>query len=362
MKTSDIDTLPIKPVMPPETKRIRKLAPKYITSIIENTRALPSVSSIEELRPEQIDTLGGGVDGATYLVRSPQTQVVIKLSNHGVEAEAEALLAWRAQHAHVPKLLDCGIVPATANQKIKVKYLIQEAILDKNKRVAETCADYLVHTPGDARAIGRLLGKELALMHQAIASRSFGEYADGQGNTAPHKTWNAYMLGYFEAQKDYLTHLDVTSAQFHAVQKYIEATNFIGKGRYLHGDFSIRNATIRSYNPLRISLFDPNPLIGDPSWDIAILFNNYEFRKRLMQYDAKQRQLCIRDQQLVIGFKQGYTRNIDDKSMAVSQLLQAVLQARYQEARGKSKDDKLELKVRQEFVIDLINKLTKRLK
>ncbi len=359
MKHKDLPKLSVEPHLSKDAATLRKKAPDLIASVIEKTHALPQIDSIEDLRSEQVSVLGGGVNAAVYLVRSSNKQVIIKLHYDGLEAEAEALKAWKARHVRVPSVLDSGIVLKTKNSKRPIKYLIQSAMLDKHGRIVETCASYLVDKPDKARAIGRLLGKELNKLHSAIANRSFGEFSDSPGNTAAYASWNAYMLGYLDAQTEYLKSIGVSEKQLAGVQKYIEDCKFIKTGRYLHGDFSIRNAAIKSHEPLAVALFDPNPLIGDPTWDVAVLFNNYEYQKRRMEYDDRHRELYIRDQQLLAGFKQGYDRTIRKKRLKVAQLMQAALQAKYKSDKVRAnKSEPLELRVRNEFLSDIIGEIS----
>lgn len=330
---------------------------KYVAAVIDASDVLPGVESFEALRPEQLSVLAGGVDAATYLVRSGEGQAIIKISDHDIESEVEALEAWRRHRVRVPEVLATGVVPQTASRK-KLKYLIQKAILTKHGRLVETCADYLVTSPEQSRIVGRLLGIELTKMHQAIAPRSFGEYADAAGNTAAYQSWNAYMLGYLQLHAKYLVELGVDENDVQKIETYIKNCNFVVRGRYLHGDFSIRNAAVKSYEPLKVSIFDPNPIVGDPTWDIAVLFNNYEFHKRRMQYDNVQVDLYNRDKQLLTGFKQGYNRKIHDENLWVAQLMQAILQAQYTAEKVKSKKlDAIDLKVRTDFIVELARRM-----
>lgn len=336
----------------------KKADRKYITSVIDQTSVLPGVDSFEELRPEQFNVLAGGVDAATYLVKSGDGQVIIKISDHDIEAEAEALQAWRKQHARVPDVLAFGVVPKLTAGKKKMKYLIERALVTKYGRLVETCASYLVYAPEQSRAVGRLLGMELTKMHRAVANRSFGEFADASGNTAAYQSWNAYMLGYLELHAKYLKGLGIAEEEIEKLREYIQGRTFVSRGRYLHGDFSIRNAAIKCFEPLQVSIFDPNPIVGDPTWDIAVMYNNYEFQKRRLAYDDKQKELYDRNRQLFIGFRQGYQRKIRDGNLWVAQLMQAILQAQYTATKVKEKKmDKVALRVREEFIVDTVRRM-----
>lgn len=358
MNMPDIDVLPTSSDIQADNKRLRKRAPEYLRSVVEDSRAIPQLSSLAELRSEQIEALGGGVDAATYLVISPKIKCIIKFTYDGFEAEVEALQAWRQRHVRVPEVIASGTVPVTKGDARPVKFLAQQALLEPNRRLAETCASYLVHSPEKARVIGRLLGAELSKLHRAVATRSFGEYADAPGNTAPYASWNHYLEGYFDVQLGFLRSLDIDENRLQKVRHFIRTHRFVPRGRYLHGDFSIRNATVKTHGQLRVYLFDPNPLVGDPTWDLAVPFNNYAFQKRRIRHDDTHRELFVRNQQLLIGLKQGYTRRIDEPSLWVSRLLQACLQAQY--AADSDKKDELDVEVRQQLVRELVEKIASR--
>lgn len=268
---------------------------RHISYILKKAHILPDFDTIQNLRPEQMTVLGGGNNAAVYLIRSPEKQVIIKLDEQGVEAEAEAIAQWRKRGARVPDVLAAGTFPESLIKRKNLKYVIQKALLTKHGILAETCANYLAHSPDRARVIGRLMGAELTKIHRAVSDRSFGDYGDSDANTAAFKTWSAYLLSYLEHQKDYLKKLGVSDEDLAAVADYIQNCTFVTRGRYLHGDFSIRNAAIKSFEPLKISLFDPNPLIGDPTWDIAVPHNNYEFAKRRYEIDGRAKDIYDRD-------------------------------------------------------------------
>jgi fructosamine-3-kinase len=355
MKLSDIETLPVTQTTSPAKKRMRLQAPRFIASVIEDARVLQSVASIKDLRPEHLQPLAGGVDAATYLVNLPKEQVIIKLGIGGVAAETEAIEAWKARNVRVPKVLKKGIVPVTKGSAQPLHYLVQQALLDDSGRLIETCAAYLVYAPEKARQVGKALGIELNKMHSAISDGYFGEFKDSHGSRSSYKTWNGYVTDALRQQETYLYKLGVSEADFDAALETIRHHTFVKRGRYLHGDFSIRNVAVKSRDPLKVSIFDPNPLIGDPSWDVSFLINNYEFEKRRLAHDDSQRDLYVRNQQLWTGFKQGYTRRMPDISLKSAQLVQAIYQAQYTESIG----DAIGFRVRKEFILELIEALAK---
>jgi fructosamine-3-kinase len=358
IKISDVDALPVKETMPLAAQRVRVEAPKFIASIINDTNALMTVDSIEQLREEHIQALSGGVDAATYLVNLPNERVIIKLSYAGLEAEAEAINAWRARHVRTPKVLRTGIVPSTKDTKQPVKFLMQQAMVTSEGRLIETCANYLVHSPKKARQIGTGLGQELAKIHSCVSTRLFGEFKDAAGSHSSYHTWNGYVVDAIKYNASYLEELGIEQSAVKSVIDFAKQHTFVSRGRYIHGDFSIRNVALKSYEPLKLSVFDPNPLIGDPSWDISFLINNYELQKRRRAYDDSQHDLYTMHQQLWIGFKQGYARKIHEKSLLVAQFIQAIYQAQYTQRQG----DDIGLRVRTEFLQDTAKKIASFLK
>jgi streptomycin 6-kinase len=51
------------------------------------------------------------------------------------------------------------------------------------------------------------------------------------------------------------------------------------ESRLLHGDVTIRNVGVYRYRPITVGLFDPKPMSGDSSWDIAPMMNNVAFNE-----------------------------------------------------------------------------------
>lgn len=333
---------------------------RHISYILKKARILSDFDTVQDLRPEQMTVLGGGNNAAVYLIRSPEKQIIIKLDDQGVEAETEAIEQWRKRGARVPDVLAAGKFPESLVKRKNLKYIIQKALLTKHGILAETCANYLAHSPDNARTIGRLMGAELTKIHRAVSDRSFGDYGDVSANTAAFKTWNAYLLSYLEHQKKYLKKLGVRDEDVIAVADYIKNCKFVSHGRYLHGDFSIRNAAIKSFEPLKISLFDPNPLIGDPTWDIAVPYNNYEFAKHRYEIDERGKDIYDRDKQLLIGFKQGYARRIKMDALLPARLIQAVLQAQATEDKvARRKMDKEDFQARKDVIHNLVEYMAK---
>ena len=326
MKQIDIPTLPIKSTADAGTQYVRNEAPKFLRSVIEKTHTIPFVKKLDDLNLEDVTPLAGGEEAATYLVLHGGEGVIVKFATRGLRAEAEALEEWSAKGVHVPKVYSYGIVPHTQSASQPIAYIVEEALVDKHGRLAETCEMYLHHTPEKARYVGRLMGSELTKLHSCLSERSFGDFADSAANTAAYGSWNTYLLDYFATQQDYLLEHHVTESQLEKIRKFMETCKYVKQGGYLHGDFSVRNAVIL---PARdsVALFDPNPVIGDPSWDVAVLYNNEAFSRRHKDYDEAQTDRWQRDHQLLIGFRQGYDRKISEPNLLTAQLVQSILHA-----------------------------------
>jgi hypothetical protein len=78
------------------------------------------------MAPDQVDSVGGGVDAATYLVKRPDGDVVVKFNSEGLESEAGALRAWKPYTERVPGVLGIGTVPSSVDPP--TKYLILAAL------------------------------------------------------------------------------------------------------------------------------------------------------------------------------------------------------------------------------------------
>jgi fructosamine-3-kinase len=284
MQLQEIATLPIASHMDSNTKRLRQRAPQYLQSIIEHTRTFPALSSLEQLPNEALTAITGGMLSANYLLYLPDSgSVVIKLLFEGAEAEAEALQFWDKHGANVVKVVQAGTVPITQRTKHPVKYLILEGVTDSRGQPALTCQQYVAEYPSATLHVGRLLGHELAKMHARTSYRTFGEYADLPNAKAPFKSWNAYLEGYLDVHHDYLLTLNILEADIERLRRVIREKKFAPHGRYIHGEFSLRNALVEKQRPLTVKVFDPNPTIGDPSWDLAVLQNNHDFSRRKIE-------------------------------------------------------------------------------
>ncbi|MDB5244560.1 MAG: hypothetical protein JWN18_430 [Parcubacteria group bacterium] len=366
MRLEDIARMPAQTHMPHEIQRLQREAPRYVRAIIEKTKTFPKVKSIDELEPGSIELLEGGVASALYSVRNLDELVVIKLRKDGIEAERESLEAWAKEGVRIPTIRHQGVVPKSL-EKAKIKYLLLDFIVNKKGERASTGVAFLRKNPNRARQMGQVLGRTLARMHRAKSKRSFGEFADTVGKSkTPIRTWNKYLLGYVRLHHTYLQRLGISRRLLRQLMRSIEKIRFSSRGIYVHGDYSLRNVMVESSKPLKIVVFDPNPLIGDPSWDIAILFNNRDYRRKRYEWDPTvphYREAYRIEERFFDGFWKSYRlatrKNISLDKIRIAQLIQTIihLQAEEHKTYQSKAMNELEVRVRREVLFERFGSL-----
>lgn len=369
MNVQDIPTLPIAAHMSQQVKQLRENAPHYIKSVIEKTYALREIGSLKELGQGALSPLSGGMLSVAYWLSFDDEDRVIKLRYRGVAAEAKSLEAWSKQGASIVKVYSRGVIPETRGKEDPIKYLILEGVTDAKGHPAPTCYDYVESHPGSAKKLGDVLGCELAKMHRAKTQRTFGEFADMWGkNNSPYKTWNSYLDGFVMSHYDYLLTLGLTESKLKRLRKKIAEKHFPKQGVFVHGDYGLRNALLISQNPIKVVIFDPNPLIGNPSWDLAISYNNYEFERRKHDYAPRKKAYKVsfeRDRDFLEGLIYGYEkeakRKIDEEAVALSQLMQCTFLLQIEENKAHKKkvdpNKEIEVMVRKDTIFDKVEKL-----
>ena len=317
--------------------------------VLEDSGAFPDLPRLDRMAPEQIVALGGGVDAATYLVRGPRRDAVVKLKGSALEAEARALRAWRPYTARVPEVLASGTVLAAGGRL--VKYLVLAALKNEAGRVVETAAGYLDRSPASARELGRALGAELHRMHQAVDGTGFGNFADSPGSERTYRSWSGYLEDFLALHADRIRQLGIGEDRIQATLGFIRACPFVAESRFLHGDVSVRNVGIFGYQPITVGLFDPNPLCGDPSWDIAPMTNNVAYNELRSRRDSVPSRVLLRDRELLDGFWESYPGGVAEESLLAAQLVQALLQAEHRRDRLRHHQaDTVDLEVTHEFI------------
>jgi fructosamine-3-kinase len=274
--------------------------------VLQDSGAFPDLPGPDQLAPEQVVALGGGVDAATYLMLCPRRDVVVKLKSNGLEAEARALRAWKPYTTRVPEVLGSGTVPSMDERSMK--YLVLAALKNDEGRIVETADEYLDRSPASARELGRALGTELHRMHQAVDETGFGNFADSPGSEHTYGSWSGYLEDFLSLHAGLVQHLGISEGRIQATLAFIHACPFVAEGRFLHGDVSVRNVGMFRYQPVTVGLFDPNPLSGDPSWDIAPLMNNVAYNELRQRREPAPSTVLLRDRRTPGGVLGGLSR------------------------------------------------------
>jgi fructosamine-3-kinase len=331
----------------------------HLRWVLEESGEFTDLPKLDQMSEDQIVEMAGGVDASTYLVKGPNRDVIVKLNSSGLEAEARALRAWKPYTPRVPEVLGLGTVPETGEKQIK--YLILAALKNDQGDVVETAADYLEQSPERAREMGQAVGAELHWMHQAVEETGFGNFADSPGSERSYDSWSTYLEDFFALHVDFVQKLGITDDQVEATRAFIRSCPFVAEGRFLHGDVTIRNVGVYSYRPITVGLFDPNPLIGDPSWDIAPMMNNVAFNELRYRRETEPPAPLTRDRGLLDGFWESYPGNVAEESLLTAQLVQAVLQAEHREesvSSSQTETDTVDVEVTHEFIRGVVEQVT----
>ncbi len=315
-------------------KGMRGKGPAFLQMLVEDLDGIEGLNSLEDLQQENVVALAGGNMSVDYAVQVQDRWVVVKFRSGGARAEAEALRAWKQAGADVVEVFNSGVLPETKHGDKEVKFLVLEAAVDEHDRLANTGKAYIRRHPEATLDIAVQMGRALAAMHRAKANHPYGEYADMWGSEEgkpPMLTWNDYLLGYVDEHHDDLIGWGFTPLKLENLKRALAALEFPDQGIYLHGDFSARNAMIVKTAPYRIKVLDPNPLIGHPSWDLAVLYNNEEFEKRKLDHDPENgiyRSAHQIQKDILAGVLEGYReahgQELDRKAIAASQLMQCL--------------------------------------
>jgi fructosamine-3-kinase len=336
--------------------QLQQEAEAHLRWLLEESGEFPELPDLDQLEPEQIDSMGGGVDAATYLVKSPNGDVVVKLNSEGLEAEARALRSWKPYTERVPEVLGVGTVPSSGEPPIK--YLLLAALKNDDGEVIETADKFLERSQQSARELGRALGTELHHLHQAVDRTGFGNFGDSPGSERTYQSWSAYLEDFFVNYADFVQQVGIDDDQIESVRGFMRACPFVAEGRFLHGDVTIRNVGVYSYRPITVGLFDPNPLSGDPSWDTAPMMNNVAFNELRDRRESEPPAALTRDRELLAGFWESYPDKLVEESLMTAQLIQALLQAEHRQQRLHRKEtDTIDVEVTHEFISSLVNRM-----
>jgi hypothetical protein len=258
-------------------------------------------------------------------------------------------------------VLALGTVPQSGDPSSgdpPIKYLILAVLKNDDGDVVETADDFLERSPASARELGRAVGVELHRLHHAVDQAGFGNFADSPGSERTYNSWSAYLEDFFVIYADFVQELGIEDDQVAAVRRFMRASPFVAEGHFLHGDVTIRNVGVYSYRPITVGLFDPNPLSGDPSWDIAPMMNNVALNELRDQRASEPPAALTRDRELLAGFWESYPDKIAEESLLTAQLMQALLQAEVRQARlHHNETDSVDVEVTHEFIGSLVNRM-----
>ena len=372
----NVEDIPIFPAVSGPSSFIndtRQAAPEFLRILIEQLAGIEGLCSLRELSKDDITALLGGKMSIIYALRVRGRWVVVKFRSRGGLAEAEALRAWNRVGASVVAVSASGVIPQARGAKEQVKYLVMEAAVDIQNAIAKTTQEYLAGHPDEAIVVARPLGEALAGMHRAVAGTDFGEFADmgekKDGQRAP-QNWAGYLVAYIDKHSGDLLQLGFPRPKIEALKQRVAQMEFSKWGVMLHGDFSARNSALVSREPYQIKVFDPNPIVGHPSWDFAILANNYDFSKRRVDHRQDRRDLRIKlevEEATWEGVLQGYQAAGGEKcgsdAIAAAQLMQCLylLPQKVFKARQQGKDlaDDVESQVVRDTLSEKIEQLTR---
>jgi aminoglycoside phosphotransferase (APT) family kinase protein len=206
-------------------------------------------------------------------------------------------------------------------------------------------------------------------MHGATTKRTFGEFADMSGeNKKPYRLWNTYLAGYLRHFGGVLEDLGYSSARIKQLRRHLRATNFPKTGRYIHGDPSPRNILVSAQRPLEITFIDPNPIVGHPTWDIAIIANNAEIARRKAKlrpqnevYQAEAKWRGDYHKGVIAGYVATTKRQLRSAHLALVRLIHLLMITDFalRDARAEGRDlaEDATIRAHRELMADLMSKV-----
>lgn len=208
--------------------------------------------------PRNIST---GLSSVVIDANTVEGRRIIKLRNFGAQSENLCFDQWRKQGVPVPRVYFAGHF----NEKQALSYLIMDPVIDSVGGLAKL--GYEVDNKY-RNAIEQFLGVQLAKMHQAKADH-FGGLVDDENSTVSTTTWNDYvdyLLG--KSERDLLEICGIKPKQFEFIRQLVNLT-YTHSAVFAHGDFGIYSVLVKNIAPVDGVIFDPDPVLGDPYYDIA---------------------------------------------------------------------------------------------
>ncbi len=311
----DIPLPAMKPRLDPKNEDLRLHGDQYLGQVLEQ----------HHLTSDKITRLEGGISSAVYLVKSSDQDRIVKF-RRGVAAEAEALKAWKKQGVDVPEVFDQGILKTDARP---APYLIMEAVKDQSGQLAQGADRYANEHPETlavlSQSLGKLMGQELARMHSVTVDKPVGGFADSDRDQS--LTVRGYLEKMVSQNHDFVVNqLGISEEQLNQGLAKLAEIDFPDLGAYVHTDFGPHNILLKSIDPLKISIFDPNPLIGDPYLDLALKAFEIENHTQLAkinptEVNIKRTAAVVNLNQAIINTYAGATgRKIDQQRLLANAL------------------------------------------
>jgi fructosamine-3-kinase len=277
MRPEEIPAHHITPNIPKTTQEMRdQIRERYFAPTIEllyNSSVFKNVRNIDDMPKECIKELDGGYNGATWLVGVPGEEIVLKFQRRGCDEEAEWLNAYAKNGVNVPKIKAIGTAPNQTGENSLIKFLALEAITGEDNQRAKTARELELDIPV-SNEISKVMGLELAKIHQCTTNKKFGDYSDIDKNNQTVGTWQEYLQQYLTP--DYTSPFNINENERFQLLDKLNTIDFPEKGVYLHGDFAFHNVLVKSLKPVDIVIIDPNLVIGDPYFDLA---KQYDFQE-----------------------------------------------------------------------------------
>ncbi len=343
MELKDLPIHPIEPWMFPEAQELRREAPENLVSMIE-TGVLENVSSLADLESSQVSVLDGGENSTCFFLNDNDQPVIVKFRHAGSSSETKALIVWGEHDLPVPKVISHGIVPGTQDFPNSTKYLVEEAIMDNDGNLSKSGYRFIAENPGELASVADRMGKILAGIHSVKANgMKFGGFADTWGNANGIDSFEDYLVGSIKFQREFLTQEGLSPESIDSIIKSIQAADFSEQGVYIHGDYGLHNVLVRNDNAEDVIVFDPNPLVADPYWDIAPILSKLEVKRR--KAEANPQNIEFKEEfekekvyvdSLIKAYKVEMGEEFDEKRMDAIQFVRLVRKIDYGSRKEKA--------------------------
>ncbi|MCL5091476.1 MAG: aminoglycoside phosphotransferase family protein [Patescibacteria group bacterium] len=270
----------------PDVAELRRNSPDYFASLVEplhEAGVFQDIEGIDDITDTNVRALGGGESSACYWVEDREN-VVVKFRRKDIEAEAQWLKAAREKGVDVPEVKAYGVVPSEIGKTKPVKYIALEGVTDETGQRARTFWQRRVEPGGLAKIAGEM-GRELAKIHTVEIDKPYGASVYNWEDSRPVRTWNEWLnntLGGTSFEK-----MGFTREERERLARAIVGLDIPDKRVLIHGDFGLHNALIISTDPPRVKIFDPNPMVADPYYDLAYQYNRMEIKREKLKSEPE---------------------------------------------------------------------------